>query len=620
MLRLQTLDGLSLARDQHGLVQPRMRLALLARLAVAGDRALSRDEMLALLWSERDTDSARHSLDQLLYEMRRALGESPVCGSDALRLDSSVITTDVDEFQSALEQGDLPRAVGLYRGPLLRGFFLPKAPEFERWVESARAALQHRYHHALERLVLETLDAGEPGAAVQYASQWATADPLSTRAILLTMRALASSGDRAEALRWARQHERIVKAELESDVDQEILAYAEELRSASTTTRGSAATTARQVLTTPSSASEIPSRPKRGITALVTGGTVVVALAAALSHGGRRSRVDATGAMSGLRLTTNIPAYEYYLRAREPSLTRSDSGVRAAIELLRRAVALDSSFTAAYAALGYYYATAAWGSDLPVSERQSMYVNAAMAATRAVTLDFSSSEAHHQLAYVKLTGHDVTGAIAEAKRAIALDSSDVEARQILAKAYEYAEQPSAAVEEARRAAQSQPLAAAARAELGYALYFDGKNQEALAELSSVTKLEPPLRRVPGYVAEVYLSQGKWGEAVALLRSLRNQSHQQDGLIGFALARSGASSAAGGILGQLMPVAQDSGYAFEIAEIYVGLRDLDRAFFWLDRSVDDFSILPIISGPLFAEVRADRRFEHLRRRLNLPVDR
>jgi tetratricopeptide (TPR) repeat protein len=202
------------------------------------------------------------------------------------------------------------------------------------------------------------------------------------------------------------------------------------------------------------------------------------------------------------------------------------------------------------------------------------------------------------LAYVSLVGHDVREAIAEAKRATALDSSDAEARQILAKAYEYAGEPAAAVDEARRAARSQTLNAAARAELGYALYFDRRYDDALAELASVARLEPPLRRAPGYTAEVYMSQGRWSEAVTLLRSLPYRSYQHEGLIGYAFGRSGATDSAKRILGQLLPVAADSGYAFEVAEIYIGLGDLDHAFYWLERSVDDFSILPIVSGPLF----------------------
>jgi tetratricopeptide (TPR) repeat protein len=295
--------------------------------------------------------------------------------------------------------------------------------------------------------------------------------------------------------------------------------------------------------------------------------------------------------------------------------------VRSGIDLLRRAVALDSSFTAAYGALGYLYATAAWGSDrMSLSERRGMYAAAAVAATRAVALDAMSSEAHHQLAYVRLVGHDVPGAIAESKRAIEIDSADGEARQILAKAYEYAGEPAPAIEEARRAVLSQPLSAAARAELGYALYFDRRYDEALAELASVMKLEPPLRRAPDYVAEVYMSQGKWSEAIALLRALPHRSSAGGGLMGYAFARTGASDSAKGILRQLLPVAADSGCAFEVAEIYIGLGDLDQGFFWLQRSVDDFSILPTISGPLFAEVRRDGRFEHLRRRLRLPSHR
>jgi hypothetical protein len=76
MLRLRTVGGLSLTSDGGERPQPRRRLALLARLTPSGDAGVGREELLTDFWPERDADAARHSLDQLLYEMRRALGTS----------------------------------------------------------------------------------------------------------------------------------------------------------------------------------------------------------------------------------------------------------------------------------------------------------------------------------------------------------------------------------------------------------------------------------------------------------------------------------------------------------------------------------------------------------------
>jgi hypothetical protein len=52
----------------------------------------------------------------------------------------------------------------------------------------------------------------------------------------------------------------------------------------------------------------------------------------------------------------------------------------------------------------------------------------------------------------------------------------------------------------------------------------------------------------------------------------------------------------------------------VAEIYAGLGDFDRTFFWLNRSFDDYSFSHDVMGPLFDELRVDSRFNAVRRRL------
>src|SRR4029078_8831359 len=110
-------------------------------LAAAGERGMSRDKLIALLWPECDTRRARHRLSQLCHALRAGLGEGVLASSSTeLRLDSAGIISDVAEFKAACGGRDPQRAVTCYGGPFLDGFFLSDAPEFERWAEGERAA------------------------------------------------------------------------------------------------------------------------------------------------------------------------------------------------------------------------------------------------------------------------------------------------------------------------------------------------------------------------------------------------------------------------------------------------------------------------------------------------
>src|SRR6185295_338248 len=110
----------------------RRRLALLALLAVAGERGLTRDKLVAYLWPESPSDNARHALEQLLYALRRQLGDSALLGPDPLRVNPEILTSEVAEFRQAIGRGAPPEAVALYRGPVQNRFSLSEAAESER--------------------------------------------------------------------------------------------------------------------------------------------------------------------------------------------------------------------------------------------------------------------------------------------------------------------------------------------------------------------------------------------------------------------------------------------------------------------------------------------------------
>ena len=213
-----------------GAAAQRHRLALLAVLAVHEAEGRSREQLLALLWPERDTVHARQLLKQGVYSLRKALGEEALvsAGTD-LRVNPSVVRSDVAEFQAALACTHYDTAVALYRGPFLDGFALPDAPEFERWVEQERDRLAAAYARALEAAAGVAENGQDFGAAVERWRARAAHDPYDSRVALRLMRALDASGNRAGALQHAALHQRLLQTEFGVQASPELQSLVERL-------------------------------------------------------------------------------------------------------------------------------------------------------------------------------------------------------------------------------------------------------------------------------------------------------------------------------------------------------------------------------------------------------
>src|SRR6476469_3462091 len=209
----------------------RQRIALLSLLAVEHPRALSRDSLLASLWSENGADEARHLLRDSLYILRSALGENSVqSNGDDLRLNPSRLTCDLWEFDAALGRDDPEAAVAIYRGPFLNGFHLSDAEEFEHWADGERSRLARRYNQALEQLAEREMKNGSPLRAAEWWSRLATEDRYNSRIALRYMQALEAAGDRAGALRHANVHSELLRTALDAAPEREVVALAERLR------------------------------------------------------------------------------------------------------------------------------------------------------------------------------------------------------------------------------------------------------------------------------------------------------------------------------------------------------------------------------------------------------
>ena len=231
MRRLLLLGGATIERGDEapltGRAVQRHRVAILARLATAPAGGVSRDKLLGLLWPDSDTDRARNLLNVALYQLRKALGDGAIISSgDDLRLDRTLLPSDVHELEAAATVGDHHVVAELYRGPFLDGFFLPAAPDFGKWVDAERSRLTAVAARSVEALAAEADERGAHVASVDWWRRRAALDPLDARVALRLMQALEASGNRAAALQHARVHAKLLETEVGLSSDGGIDAYA----------------------------------------------------------------------------------------------------------------------------------------------------------------------------------------------------------------------------------------------------------------------------------------------------------------------------------------------------------------------------------------------------------
>ena len=247
-LRLHTFGRVHLTRNGEvlsGAAGQRRLLAILSILAAAGERGVTRDKLLALLWADGDPEKSRHALTQSLYHIRKVLGVDRLfLGTADVRLDFNEISADVCDFQRAINEGKPDEAVALYEGPFLDGFYVNGDAEFEFWVSTQRTKFAQQYGDGLESLARQASERADRPAEVNWRLRLADHNPLNGLAVAAAMNCLSASGDRATALQLARTHEERMRKELDLPPDSGVAELTAVLR------RG-----------TPSAASVIPDTP-----------------------------------------------------------------------------------------------------------------------------------------------------------------------------------------------------------------------------------------------------------------------------------------------------------------------------------------------------------------------
>ena len=219
--RLLTLGEVSFSdaagQDVPAVSRRPKRIAFLC-LLTAGAVRLHRDRALGLLWPELDAEHARHSLRQLLSDLRGILpgGAIEVLPGGDIRANPDALWCDARALSEAWGSGDHARVRELYRGDYLLGYHGdPASSAFEDWVEEVRKKLRAIAFDSTWKSALAEAETGDPMQAAQLAVEAVQLQPYAEVALRHAVRLLDRLGDRGRAIEVFEFHRKRLRADLD---------------------------------------------------------------------------------------------------------------------------------------------------------------------------------------------------------------------------------------------------------------------------------------------------------------------------------------------------------------------------------------------------------------------
>jgi serine/threonine-protein kinase len=313
--------------------------------------------------------------------------------------------------------------------------------------------------------------------------------------------------------------------------------------------------------------------------------------------------------------TTDLTAYELYLKGRSLWSKRGGENLRQAIGFYEQAIARDPKYALAYSGLAEAYAILpAYTTTAP----QDAYPTAKAAALKALQLDEKLAEAHTALGLLLCIGDlDMAGSISEFQRAIALNPNYANAH------HWYGNGPllalgrfDEAIAESKRAIELDPLSPIINADLGQNLYVARRYDEAIAQLRKTLEIDPTF-----YYAHYNLGMAlqRKGDLPAAIAEYTKAQQLSDDLfvqvlLAAAKAQSGDKDAAIQMLAELEELSQHR-YVPEYPRtlLYLSLGNRDEAIRRLEQAIADHESLTITmikADPKLDPLRGDPRFEAL----------
>jgi len=330
-------------------------------------------------------------------------------------------------------------------------------------------------------------------------------------------------------------------------------------------------------------------------------------------------QVKLTGAekeMIAAEPTSDLTAYDLYLKGRLLWSKRGGENLRQAIAFYEQAIALDPNYALAYAGLAEAYVLLPFYTATAPLEA---FPKGKAAALKALQLNDRLAEAHTALAYLLYLGDmDMAGSTAEFERAIALNPNYATAHQWYQNgtttAFGRFDQ---AIAEGKRAIELDPLSPVINTDLGYTLINARRYDEAIVQLRKTLEIDPTFYYAHYTLGMALQLKGDLPNAIAeytKAQRLTDNNLLARVLLAVTKAQSGDKNAAVQMLAELEELSRNRYVsAYSRALLYLSLKNPEEAIRWLEKGITNHEGRPLTwikVDPLLDPLRGDPRFEAL----------
>jgi adenylate cyclase len=288
---------------------------------------------------------------------------------------------------------------------------------------------------------------------------------------------------------------------------------------------------------------------------------------------------------------------------------RGKSNIEKAVEYFAQAIEKDSNYALAHLGLAESYVNLGdWG-ILPSVEA---YPKAREAASRALEIDNSLSEAYCVLAMVKYTfDWDWEKAEELFELSISLKPNYSVAHKEYGLYLTKLRRFDDARKELKKAQKLDPVSLAILSQATWPLRYSGKYNEAIKELKQVLEMDPDFGPAQGYLSQCYFWSGMYDEALALYQKRGSE-------IGLArcYAKMGRIEEAKEIINRLSS-SQNVNFRNH-AGFYFMIGENDQGYYWLERGFENrhYSLTFLKINEAFDNLRSDPRFKEMMKKVGL----